>query len=145
MALLTENSRARKGRNFTTDEEMQLCRSQLCISQDPIVGNGQRRESFWERICVHFNRHQPRGVGARTAGSIETKFGIIKHDVSKFCGAYGFCFNNKESGQSLDDILQATLDLYKVQYPKNQSFIFLHCWLILKEHPRWMETPGERL
>jgi hypothetical protein len=105
MASLTKNSRARKGRNFTTDDEMQLCRSQLCILQDPIVGNGQRREAFWERVCVHFNRHRPRGVGARTARSIETKFGIIKHDVSKFCGVYGFCFNNKEFGQSLDDIL----------------------------------------
>jgi hypothetical protein len=144
MATLTHSSRARKGRNFTTEEEMQLCCCQLCISQDSIVGNGQRREAFWERVCTHFNQHRPRGLGARTARSIETKFGVIKHDVSKFYGAHGFCVNNKESGQSLDDVLQAALDLYKVQHPKHQSFVFLHCWLILKEHPRWMETPGER-
>jgi hypothetical protein len=70
---------------------------------------------------------------------------VIKHDVSKFCGAYGFCFNNKESGQSLDNILQAALLMYKQQNLKNQSFVYLHCWLILKEHLRWMEMPGERL
>jgi hypothetical protein len=70
---------------------------------------------------------------------------VIKHDVSKFYGGYGFCFNNKESGQSLDNILQAALLMYKQQNLKDQSFVYLHCWLILKEHPRWMETPGERL
>jgi hypothetical protein len=130
MASLTENSRAREGRNFTTEEEIQLCRSQLCISQDPIVGNGQRREAFWERVSMHFNRHWPRGLGARTARSIETKFGVIKHDVSKFCGAYGFCFNNKESGQSLDNILQAALGLYKVQHVKKSMHAVNGC-----EHP----------
>jgi hypothetical protein len=133
MVSLTENSRARKGRNFTTEEEM----------QDPIVGNGERKEAFWERVCLHFNRHRPHGLGARMARSIETKFGAIKHDVSKFCGAHGFCVNNKESGQSLDNVLEAALDLYKVQHPRHQAFVFLHCCLILKEHPCWMETHGE--
>jgi hypothetical protein len=138
MASLTENSRAREGRNFTTEEEIQLCRSQLCISQDPIVGNGQRREAFWERVSVHFNRHRPRGLGARTARSIETKFGVIKHDVSKFWGAYGFCFNNKESGQSLDDILQAALGLYKVQHMNKQPFVLPLLLADFEGAPEWM-------
>lgn len=65
--------------------------------------------------------------------------------MSKFCGAYGFCINNKESNQSLDNNLQAALDLYKLQHFRKQSFVFLHYWLILKEHLRWMESPRDRL
>ena len=37
----------RKGRNFSQDEECQLCRSYLSICQDPIVGNGQKSAAFW--------------------------------------------------------------------------------------------------
>jgi hypothetical protein len=33
-------SRVQKGKNFSSDEERQLYRSFLAISQDPIQGNG---------------------------------------------------------------------------------------------------------
>jgi hypothetical protein len=127
MAAETDTSRSRKGRNFSNEEEMQVCRSQLCISQDPIVGNGQRKEAFWDRVSTHYNRHWPRGLGESSARSIETKWGVIKHDVSKFCAVYGHCYDNRESGRSLDDILQAALELYKVQQARNQPFVYLHC------------------
>jgi hypothetical protein len=144
MTAATDTSRSRKGRNFSNEEEMQVCRSQLCILQDPIVGNGQRKEAFWDRVSTHYNRHWPRGLGESSARSIETKWGVIKHDVSKFCAVYGHCYDNRESGQSLDDILQAALELYKVQQARNQPIVYFHCWYLLKDHPRWMEMPGER-
>jgi hypothetical protein len=48
----------------------------------------------------------------------------------------GFASTTKSLGKSLDDVLQAVLLMYKQQKLKNQSFVYLHCWLILKEHPR---------
>jgi hypothetical protein len=39
MALI-ESVKVRKGKNFSPDEELQLCRSFLHISQDPITSNG---------------------------------------------------------------------------------------------------------
>jgi hypothetical protein len=100
VAAATDTSRSRKGRNFSNEEEMQVCRSQLCISQEPIVGNGQRKEAFWDRVSTHYNCHRPRGLGEHSARSIETKWSVIKHDVSKFCAAYGHCYDNRESGRS---------------------------------------------
>jgi hypothetical protein len=43
----------------------------------------------------------------------------------------------------LDDVLQNALELYKVKHPKQHSFFFIHCWLVLKDVPRWMETPSK--
>jgi hypothetical protein len=41
----------------------------------------------------------------------------------------------RESGVLVDDMLERMLELYKVKHPKQQSFVFLHCWLILKDVP----------
>lgn len=137
------DSRVRKGRNFTDAEERQVCRSVLQISQDSIQGNGQRKEAFWDRVSRHFNENCPSGVDEHQKRSLETKKSVIKHDVSKFISIYGHCYTIRESGTSLDDVLQNALDLYKVKDAKQRSFVFLHCWLLLKDCPRWMETPEE--
>jgi hypothetical protein len=139
----TELSRARKGRNFSSDEERQVCRSVLHISQDPIQGNGQRKEAFWNRIETHYNQNKPTGGGHRPARSLETKWDTIKHDVAKFIGVHSQVLGCRESGTSPNDVLQNALELYKVKHPKQQCFVFIHCWLVLKDVPRWMETPGE--
>jgi hypothetical protein len=139
----TDVSRARKGKNFSSDEERQLCRSFLAISQDPIQGNGQKSIAFWERIANHYREHKPVGGGDCPARSLETKWGIIKHDVAKFVGVHNQVLSMKESGVSLEDLLERALQLYKLKHPKQHSFVFLHCWLILKDVPRWAETREE--
>jgi hypothetical protein len=50
MMTTTSSSRAKKGRNFSTDKERQVCLSVLHISQDLRIGNGQRKDAFWQRI-----------------------------------------------------------------------------------------------
>jgi hypothetical protein len=139
----SEATKARKGRNFSPDEERQLCRSCLHISQDPITGNGQRSSAFWERILKHYNDHRPAGCDARPSRSLETKWGLIKHDVAKFCGVYKQVLALNESGMSAEDVLERSLELYKVKHPKQLSFVFLHCWLLLKDVPRWWDLPTD--
>lgn len=38
--------KARKGKIIVADEEKQLCRSILHVSQDPIIGKGQKSQAF---------------------------------------------------------------------------------------------------
>jgi hypothetical protein len=33
--------------------------------------------------------------------------------------------------------LQKALELYKSKHIKNQSFVFLHCWFLLKDVIKW--------
>ena len=130
-----------KGKNFSAEEERSLCRSFLAVSQDPICGNGQRNSAFWDRITAHFNQSKPRSNPVRPARSLETKWGHIKHDVGKFCGAYKQVFDCRESGTSLDDVVEKTLQFYRDRHPKQQAFVYLHCWQVLKDVPRWWDSP----
>ena len=136
-------SKAKKGKNFSSEEERQLCRSFLHVSQDPIAGNGQRAGAFWERIARHYQEHKPQGREDRPARSLETKWGAIKHDVAKFVAVHSQVLNLNESGASLEDVLQRALELYRVKHPKQQGFLYLHCWTILKDIPRWFDSAVE--
>ena len=136
-------SKAKKGKNFSSEEERQLCRSFLHVSQDPIAGNGQRAGAFWDRIARHYQEHKPHGKEDRPARSLETKWGAIKHDVAKFVAVHSQVLNLKESGTSLEDVLQRALELYRVKHPKQQGFLYIHCWTILKDIPRWFDSAVE--
>jgi hypothetical protein len=140
---LTEAAKVRKGKNFSPEEERQLCRSCLHISQDPISGNGQHSTAFWERILKHYNDHLPTSFEPRPSRLLETKWGVIKHDVAKFCGVYKYVVALNESITSAEDVLERALELYKVKHPKQLSFNFLYCWLLLKDVPRWWDSPTE--
>ena len=74
MAMM-EISKGKKGRNFSSEEERQLCRSFLHVSQDPIAGIGQRTRAFWDRIAKHYQEHKPTGREDRPSRSLETKWG----------------------------------------------------------------------
>ncbi|KAH8947281.1 hypothetical protein BDL97_11G032300 [Sphagnum fallax] len=108
--------KARKGKTFVVEEEKQVCRFVLHVSQDLITRNGQK------------NQHLAR--------SLEIKWGLIKHDVAKF-----FALN--ESGTSSEDTLQKVLELFNSKHPKQNAFAFIHCWLILKDVLRWSKTKKE--
>ena len=138
----TKLARARKGKKISQDEERQLCRSVLHVSQDLVVGNGQRATTFWERITKHYQENRPRGCAERPSRSLETKWGVIKHDVSKFYGVYKSILLLRESSTSAEDVLDRALDLYKVRHPKQQPFVFVHCWRLLKDVPQWADVLG---
>jgi hypothetical protein len=98
-----------------------VCRSVLHISQDPIAGNGQRKEAFWECITTHYNQNKPIGGGERPSRSLETKWGIIKHDVAKFIGVHKQVSSCRESGSSPHDVLQNALKMSSFPTPQNSS------------------------
>jgi hypothetical protein len=79
----------------------------------------------------------------RPVCSLESKWDIVKHDVARFVGIYKQVFDTKESGTTLDDVLRDALELYKVRDPKQHSFVYLHCWIILRDIPRWMDSLPE--
>lgn len=67
-----EEGGSRRAKNYSQDEEIQVCRSWMHISQDPIVGVQQNKTKFWERIEDDFKKAmfkthgvpiQPRGKG----------------------------------------------------------------------------------
>jgi hypothetical protein len=110
MAMM-EISKGKEGWNFSSEEECQLCRSFLHVSQDPIAGNGQRTGAFWDRLAKHYQEHKPMGRKDRPSRNLETKWRVNKHDVAKFVGVYSHILKLQESGTTLEDVLQRTLEL----------------------------------
>jgi hypothetical protein len=97
--------KARKGKKIVVDEEQQLCCSSLHISQDLMIGNQQKFATFWDRVQNHFNESHSASCAPRFALSLETKWGIIKHDVAKFVGHYTIMLALCESRTWTKDIL----------------------------------------
>ena len=75
---------------------------------------------------MHYQENRPSGCVERPSRSLETKWGIIKHDVSKFCGVYKSVLSLNQSSTFPEDVLDRSLDLYKVRHLKQQSFLFVH-------------------
>jgi hypothetical protein len=63
--------------------------------------------------------------------------------VAKFVDMYGQVSMLNQSGTSLEDVLEWSLELYKIKHLKQLLFVFLHCWSILKDVPRWFESREE--
>jgi hypothetical protein len=56
-----EVTKLRKGKNFTIEEDKQLCRLFLSVFHNPIVGNGQKLSSFWEHVAKSYKLYVPLG------------------------------------------------------------------------------------
>jgi hypothetical protein len=97
------------------------------VSQDPITGNGQKNQTFWEQIITHYNDNRPVSCKERPARSLETKWGFIEHDVAKFCGNYQTIITLNESGTSSEDTLQKAFEFFESKHPKQNAFVFIHC------------------
>jgi hypothetical protein len=58
---------------------------------------------------------------------------LIKHNVSKIYGNYGAILALSENGVCNENVLKKALELCKSKHPKKKSFMFIHCWLLLKD------------
>ena len=78
---------SKRGSNYTSLEDIQLCKSWIHISNDPIIGNDQAGKTYWERIANDFHRNMD-FESDRTPNSLEHRFGIILKECMKFQGYY---------------------------------------------------------
>ncbi|CAM6103479.1 unnamed protein product [Calypogeia fissa] len=136
---MADNGKSR-GQNFSTAELKQLCCSWMHISQDPIVGGGQRNLTFWDRVGKHYNEHRPRSTQERPCRSLESKWSEVKHDVAKFSGSYSCVLDAHHSGTNEEDTLTKAKELYQVKHPKGKAFLYIDQWNLLKDCPRFAMT-----
>jgi hypothetical protein len=67
----------------------------------------------------HFNESHLASCAPEFVLSLETKWGIIKHDVAKFVGHYTVMLAFCESRIGIEDTSQKALNLYKTKHPKH--------------------------
>ncbi|GMP88924.1 hypothetical protein CsSME_00040729 [Camellia sinensis var. sinensis] len=113
------SSKTKRGKSFTIEEDMAICKSWCNISEDPIVGM-QSYAHFWGRIyenCCLLQNDQ-----SRTQVSIQSRWGIIMKCSNKFRECLAQVKNLHPSGISQVDImLQA--NCYTIKMKTNISLL----------------------
>lgn len=140
-----------RGKNFNAEELRQLCLSFLEIMQDSCKGNQQKKNTFWMRITADYNKNKSHDLAERPLKSLETKWGDIRKDVTKFMGCYEQVENAKHSGDNEEDTFRKACELFKQKSTKKDAdgkitkkgkdFAYEGCWNILKKNTRWMNPP----
>jgi hypothetical protein len=128
--------RTKKGMIICSKEEEQCSRSFMHTSTDSRRGIGQKNLAFWTSVALHYARHNPKGGVDRPTMSLETKWCDIKVVVAKFTECYWTIEEFDESGKTEYDIVLDAMNLYKQKCGK--AFVFKHCWLLLKNYPRFV-------
>ncbi|XP_015613631.1 glutathione S-transferase T3-like [Oryza sativa Japonica Group] len=110
---------AKRSSNYTRKEDIQLCISWQSISSDPIIGNEQPGKAYWQRIAEHYHANHD-FKSDRNANSLEHRWGNIQKEV-----------------------LEAEA-LYSSTAPKNRAFQFNHCWLKLRNSPKFQTLESHK-
>ena len=74
-----------RGGKFTVEEDLLLVSAWLNISMDPIAGNQQKHNAFWEKIYEYFKKEKTSCTN-RTANSLMHRWSTIQLKTNKFCG-----------------------------------------------------------
>ena len=117
---------------WTEDENCNLTISWLAISQDPIVGDNQKDNSFWQRIKDTFLKN---GSFERTIKGLKSKWSTINRDCQRYNGCLYIIINKNESGTTEEDQKRDAKQLYQERH--KTPFVYQSCWEILKKAPKW--------
>jgi hypothetical protein len=151
---------AKTDRTKWTDEEDELLVSAwLNVSQDPVVGTDQSRETYWGRIAKYFNTYKKDTMMPRTDKALINHMKLITDAVTKFTVHYRKVEQLNPSGTNERDkvtvhfaeivhacIVEKDLYLYASQMARacsaykaieGKPFAYTHCWVLLAEHPKW--------
>lgn len=159
--------------NFSPQEDVFLVKSWLEISCDPIVNTGQKKEGFWARIKGQYDNKRGT-FHERSVRSLQSHWETIKAESSKFSGYMVNVIRDNPSGMSDADkvsdltifllttifgiwqnnsnynflhcvlFLQTSLALSNFAAIEQYPYIYMHCWELLKDEPKWMELKGTR-
>lgn len=126
----------KRTKNFSEQEDKLLVSAWLNVSMDPISGTNQSRGTFWKRVVQYYNSNKDFS-SERSQSSISHRWGAILESVNKFCGCLSHIEDRRQSGVTFQDKLVQAMALFKARDKDNKSFQFLHCWNILRNHPKW--------
>lgn len=131
----SQANEVRRGRNWSEDEDVQLCISWLAISKDSIKGTDQNKSTFWVTIQQHAAANFE-SIGERPVDGLRQRFNQLSHHVSKYVGCLAFVCRARKSGETTEDKFQAARDLF-LKETKQRHFKIQRCYEILKNEPKF--------
>ena len=141
-----------RGSCWTKVHDGALCKAWLAASEDSINGTGQKAKSFWSSVFeVRVNllcNEAPDGENSatdRTQSSVQSRWGTINREVTKFCGIHAQVKSVAKSGWNDDNYYDEAEKLYVAESKaksKPTKFAFKVCWEVLKVAPKWTVNCG---
>ncbi|CAN6295850.1 unnamed protein product [Urochloa humidicola] len=138
----TAKSSQGRSKNFREEEDILLVSAWLNVGMDPIQGADQTHGTLWARIHDYFHANKT-FVSSHSEGSLMNRWSGIQHDVNLFCGCLSRTEARNCSGWTVDDKIANACAMFTAEDQKGRKFVYLHCWRILKDKPKWMERRKE--
>uniref|UniRef100_A0A2N9IL80 No apical meristem-associated C-terminal domain-containing protein n=1 Tax=Fagus sylvatica TaxID=28930 RepID=A0A2N9IL80_FAGSY len=125
-----------RGVKFTVEEDLLLVSAWLNISMDPIVGNQQKRNTYWDNIYEYFEKERTSCI-SRSANSLMHRWSTIQVKTNKFCGCLAQVERRNESGLNEQDKICRAKEMFRSLL--GAPFQFEHCWNVLRHNPKWVD------
>ncbi|KNF02875.1 hypothetical protein PSTG_03822 [Puccinia striiformis f. sp. tritici PST-78] len=122
--------------NYSTVEDIQICRSWLETTEDPLNSTNQSGTTFWDRVRSHYVANLP--TSNRTADSIKCRWGLVQRATNKFYGCVKQITYAKQSGVNGTDNLASAFKLYAATN-KGQEYGHIQCYRVLAPAQKWRD------
>ncbi|XP_062185960.1 uncharacterized protein LOC133889463 [Phragmites australis] len=120
---------------WTDEEDELLVSAWLNVSQDPVVGTYQSKETYWGRIAKYFNTYRKQSMMPRTDKALINHMKLITDAVTKFMVHYRKVEQLNSSGTNERDKMARACIAYKAI--EGKPFAYTHYWVLLADHPKW--------
>jgi hypothetical protein len=129
----------KKGPHWKASKDLQLVKSWLDISQDPVVGNEQPSSKFWR--CIHESFVKAQGKIEQGESALLNRWRVIEQNVSKLSGDYTAIESRNISGKTFDNRIQDACVIHESQL--QATFTMLPLWLLLHSTRKWKDLLSE--
>ncbi|XP_042380414.1 glutathione S-transferase T3-like [Zingiber officinale] len=100
---------------WTVADDKLLAAAYTIMSEDSVVGNAQKSESFWKQVVTYFNTNRAKGAKKRTAEKAKSHSASLKKIVNRYNGIYNKWYNDRPSGWSDEDLMVRAHEEYRNQ------------------------------
>ncbi|XP_039451002.1 uncharacterized protein LOC120429972 [Culex pipiens pallens] len=132
-----KSSGKKRGAGFHPQDDLQLAKSWIAVSEDPIKGTDQTKDSFWSSVKDH-GRFE-----TRTPDGLRQRWGVVSRAVSKFCGIMTNLQNKNQCGTTDEDKLDKAAVIFKQD--EGKEFRFLACYASARNSVLILEIAWELL
>ncbi|KAD2806194.1 hypothetical protein E3N88_39571 [Mikania micrantha] len=118
-------------------DEVLLAQAMISISENPIIGNNQTGDAYWNKIETYYNDAPP--MVSRDAHNLRSYWHMFKSKVNRFNDLYLQVKSRYRSGWSDDQYLVEARLLY-INDPSNKTsapFTYEHVWNVVKDHGKY--------
>ncbi|KAJ9535223.1 hypothetical protein OSB04_un001692 [Centaurea solstitialis] len=125
-----------KCKPWTLNEEVELAKAWVEVTEDPAIGNYQKRvDNYWTSIKASFDKRMNYDPKVRSGDALPSKVRMLISSVSKFACVYNKVSNSRGSGENDIMLLDRAKDRYHRETGK--SFPYEHAWRVVKGSPKF--------